>query len=67
MSTPIITKWTSCEGCGDPIIFRDGYVVDVVYGGQYGEEIQIDTDVEHECQGERPDRAPADRRTKEDQ
>jgi hypothetical protein len=44
----IQTEWVYCPDCGYPIIERDGVRVDVVVSGTYG-KVQIDTDVEHEC------------------
>jgi len=44
----ILTEWIPCNGCGLPVIERDGVLVDAVYFGPHGSN-QIDTDVEHEC------------------
>lgn len=56
-SDDIVTQWAPCATCHNPVIHRgDGVYVDAVYGGRYGNEIQVDTDVEHECNP--PDESP---------
>jgi len=45
----ITQEHTRCGNCGGDVIYRDGLAVDVLVGGEFGQNV-IDCDTEHECE-----------------
>lgn len=45
----VMSEMRECEGCGLPVAEIDGSLVDVTGGASQSGDVQINTDVEHEC------------------